>query len=151
MDEVLKPKKLTHNPIATSFILADGKNVIITKRTSTLFKDITQTNDIDGDDLIQELARKKRKLDNDLQSKKQKRTKPSPSIETSTGSINLTHSSPGTTDLEDDDVEWSDCDELEISRNISLLEQSMNQKSSPKRNGSVKNENDEELEWSDFE
>lgn len=33
---------------------------------------------------------------------------------------------------DDEDVEWSDCDELELSRNISLLERSITEKSVPK-------------------
>ena len=81
------------------------------------------------DDDIEALVARKRKTYEEQQPRKRQRQMKPPKDESTTA---------------DDEIEWSDCDEAELSRNISLLERSIN---NPK--GDSKPSEDTDLEWSD--
>lgn len=112
--------------ISDNFVLATGMKVTIGKDFNKDILDLDKKlTEQDTDTMVQEmLNKKKRKKSRDIVPKK--RVKESSSTETSISSLQpTTQISPQISiNCCDDDIEWSDCDELEISR---VLDQSMNQ------------------------
>ena len=114
---------LTTSAKASSFVLANGQTPEFSDSALKKGKVFLQQNsrlDSAAKDELDELRAKKRKRYYTDQRKKALKLKKNDSID-SAGNSELTGSSAN-----DDDIEWSDCDEAEISRNISLLEQSIN-------------------------
>lgn len=100
------------------------------------FADLTN----DPELLLKDMAIK-RKREHDLHPKKKlKQTKVA---NVSINSIPYSGTGSSTND-DDDEIVWSDCDESEICKNVSLLEQSING-----ANANMNNEDDDEIVWSD--
>jgi len=131
-------------PKSSSFGWANGEPVRYKDASKALQKAHALASDVLSahDDDFKALVARKRKKYEELKPKKRQRMKSTKGKNDSIGSTACSETTHST--IADEDIEWSDCDELELSRNISILEQSINQASK-----SSDCDNDNELEWSD--
>lgn len=113
-------------PISASFGWANGKPVTYKDATKALQRAHALASDVltARDDDFKALIARKRKTYEEQQPKKRQRQMKLVKDDSigSTACSEITRSSVAT----DEEIEWSDCDERELSRNISILEQSLN-------------------------